>query len=224
MTRHDCVVVPGWGAFIANYVPARYSEEEMTMYRPCRTIGFNASVTHNDGLRREGLSYDAAMRFIADSVMTFRQQLSMDCEVSMGRIGYFRRNQGQYIEFVPFKQDNASDRFFGLADMEIKQVDVLEQERAEQEAVVEAPAAIVPRERNLFSRKATRIAASVAVLIGLGIVLSTPVIVNHDQASMGITVTAPNLREAVDTVYRCADVIHFDDMHFRHDIAAKALK
>ena len=206
MTRHDCVVVPGWGAFIANYVPARYSEEEMTMYRPCRTIGFNASVTHNDGLlvqslmRREGLSYDAAMRFIADSVMTFRQQLSMDCEVSMGRIGYFRRNQGQYIEFVPFKQDNASDRFFGLADMEIKQVDVLEQERAEQEAVAEAPAAIVPRERNLFSRKATRIAASVAVLIGLGIVLSTPVIVNHDQASMGITVTAPQAQQLGPTV------------------------
>ena len=208
MTCHDCVVVPGWGAFIANYSPARYSEDEMKMFRPCRAIGFNAGVTHNDGLlvqslmRREGLDYDEAMRFIADSVMTFRQQLSMDCEVSMGRLGYFRRNQGQYIEFVPFNQVIASDQFFGLSDLDIKQVGLLEQERAEQEAAAEAPAAVVPRERNLFTRKASRIAASVAVLIGLSVVLTTPIIVNHDQdkASMGITVTAPKTQQLAPTV------------------------
>lgn len=41
---------------------------------------------------------------------------------------------------------------------------------------------------------------------------------------LGVTITAPTLREAVDKVYRCVEVIHFDDMHFRKDIAAKALK
>ena len=39
----------------------------------------------------------------------------------------------------------------------------------------------------------------------------------------GVTITAPTLREAVDKVYRCVEVIHFDDMHFRKDIAYKAL-
>ncbi|MBR1647695.1 MAG: phosphoribosylamine--glycine ligase [Selenomonadaceae bacterium] len=49
-------------------------------------------------------------------------------------------------------------------------------------------------------------------------------LVTNGGRVLGVTVTAPNLREAVDKVYRCADVIHFDDMHFRRDIAAKALK
>ncbi len=202
MTRHDCVVVPSWGAFIANYSAARYEETGSLLERPRRAIGFNASVNHNDGLlaqslmRREGLGYDEAMRFIADSVTTFRQQLAMDSEVSMGRLGYFRRNQGRFIEFVPFGSSNTCDQFYGLDDLSIKTVDMLEQERVEREAADHR--AIIPKERNLFSRKATQIAASIAVLIGLGIMLSTPIIVDrnhHDMAAMAPTVTAPQAQQ-----------------------------
>jgi len=204
MTRHDCVAIPGWGAFIANYASARYDEGQELMERPRRDIGFNASATHNDGLlaqslmRREGIEYDEAMRFIADSVTTFRQQLSLGSEVSMGRLGYFRRNDGEHIEFVPFQDEHACNRYYGLTDLDIKTVSVLEQELAEQETA----ATIVPKQRNLFSRKATRIAASVAVLIGLGVVLTTPIIVdrNHDMASMAPEVSAPQAQQLGVTV------------------------
>lgn len=199
MMRYDCVVVPGWGAFIANYCAAHYDEDNSCWKRPHRTIGFNASVNHNDGLlaqslvRREGLNYDEAMAFIADSVTTFRQQLSMDCEVSMGRLGYFRSSQGQYIEFVPFYQDNASDRYYGLADLECPTVETLER----QEAIDDDSTAIVPNERNIFSRKATQIAASIAVLLGLGVMLSTPMIVDRNlhEASITPTVKAPQAQQ-----------------------------
>lgn len=195
--RHDCVAIPGWGSFIANYSAASYDDEQEVMQHPRRSIGFNASASHNDGLlaqslmRREGLEYDDAMRFIADSVATFRQQLSMDCEVSMGRLGYFRRNDSHHIEFVPFADDEARDRFYGLTDLDIKTVTTLEQE--EQEVAT----ATVPERRNLFSRRATRIAASVAVLVGLGIVLTTPIIVdrNHEMASMVPEVSGPQAQQ-----------------------------
>lgn len=202
MTRHDCVVVPGWGAFIANYSVPRYDDAVSLLERPHRALGFNASVNHNDGLlaqslmRREGLIYEEAMRFIADSVTTFRQQLAMDCEVSMGRLGYFRRNQGRYIEFVPFCNTNPCDQYFGLDNLPIKTVAALELERAEREA--DEQRAIVPKGRNLFSRKAAQIAASIAVLIGLGIVLSTPIIVDRshqDMAAIAPTVTAPQAQQ-----------------------------
>lgn len=201
ITRHDCVVVPGWGAFIANYDASSYDAECGVMSRPRRSIGFNASVSHNDGLlahsivRREGIDYNEAMKFIADSVTTFRQQLAMDCEVSIGRLGYFRRNSGRFIEFVPFYHANGTDQFFGLDDMEIKDVATLEREVAVPD---ESVAAIVPAARNLFIRKASRIAASVAVLIGLGVVLTTPMIVDRNQqnlASMAPTVSAPQSQQ-----------------------------
>lgn len=207
ITCHDCVVVPGWGAFIANYDASTYDATKNVMARPRRSIGFNASVSHNDGLlaqslmRREGIGYNVAMKFIADSVTTFRQQLSLDSEVSMGRLGYFRRNEGRFIEFVPFYHANGSDQFYGLGDLEIKDVATLERDAtaAEEESV----AAIVPKERNLFSRKAIRTAASAAVLLGLGVLLSTPIIVDREQqsmASMAPVLTAPQPQQLGVTV------------------------
>lgn len=63
-----------------------------------------------------------------------------------------------------------------------------------------------------------------AIIFHAGTKILDGELVTNGGRVLGVTVTAPNLREAVDKVYRCADVIHFDDMHFRRDIAAKALK
>lgn len=41
---------------------------------------------------------------------------------------------------------------------------------------------------------------------------------------LGVTVTALDLKQAIEKVYKCVEVIHFDNMHYRKDIAAKALK
>ena len=203
LTRHDCVALPGWGTFLAHYSPARYLEGQEVMEHPRRAIGFNSMATYNDGLlaqsimRREGLSYDDAMRFITDSVATFHQQLAKGCEVSMGRLGHFSNNEGRY-EFIPFQGDELCDQFYGLANLDIKTISAIEQEAIEQEVQTTA----VPHERNLFSRKAVRIAASIAVLIGLGIVLTTPIIVDrsHNMASMSPEVSAPQPQQLGVTV------------------------
>ena len=41
---------------------------------------------------------------------------------------------------------------------------------------------------------------------------------------LGVTVTEKNLRQAIDKVYKCVDVINFEDMHYRKDIAAKGIR
>jgi phosphoribosylamine--glycine ligase len=40
---------------------------------------------------------------------------------------------------------------------------------------------------------------------------------------LSVTATAPDLREAIARAYRAAAKIHFDDMHYRRDIGARAL-
>lgn len=206
MTRHDCVVVPGWGAFIANYCPARYDDGREAMAHPRREVGFNADVTHNDGLlvqsimRREGMTYDDAARFVADSVAAYRQQLSADNEVSMGHLGYFRRNDGRYIEFVPFRHANNCDGYFGLADVDIKSVAALERAMTDNDVADGSP--VIGTDHNPFLR-AVRIAASVAVLVGLGVVLTTPIVAHRDSqemASMAPKVTAPQAQTLDVTV------------------------
>ena len=115
----------------------------------------------------------------------------------MGRLGHFSNNEGRY-EFVPFQGDELFDQFYGLANIDIKTVSAIEQEAIEQEVQTTA----VPHERNLFSRKAVRIAASIAVLIGLGVVLSTPIIVDrsHNMASISPEVSAPQPQKLEVTV------------------------
>lgn len=49
-------------------------------------------------------------------------------------------------------------------------------------------------------------------------------LVTNGGRVLGVTVTASNIRAAIDKAYKCVDVIHFDNMHYRRDIAAKALK
>lgn len=41
---------------------------------------------------------------------------------------------------------------------------------------------------------------------------------------LGVTVTAENIQAAIEKVYKCVDVISFENMHYRKDIAARALK
>lgn len=40
---------------------------------------------------------------------------------------------------------------------------------------------------------------------------------------LGVTVTEKNIHVAIEKVYKCVDVIHFENMHYRKDIAKKAL-
>mgnify|MGYP003287733752 CR=1 FL=1 len=67
---NDCVILPGFGGFIAHTVPAYYASEEHLYYPPTRNISFNASITMNDGLLAQPMMLSAATKskilFIVD--------------------------------------------------------------------------------------------------------------------------------------------------------------
>ena len=63
-----------------------------------------------------------------------------------------------------------------------------------------------------------------AMIFHAGTKLNGKELITSGGRVLGVTITAPTLREAVDQVYKCVEVIHFDDVHYRKDIAARALK
>ena len=63
-----------------------------------------------------------------------------------------------------------------------------------------------------------------AMIFHAGTKISNDELLTSGGRVLGVTTFAPTLREAVEKVYRAVEVIHFDEMHFRRDIAAKALK
>ena len=192
ISRHDCVVVPGWGAFIAQYQPARIDAASGLIVPPSRAISFNQSVMHNDGLltssivRREKVSHEAALDAIKREVSMLRLQLDTNGEVAMGRLGMFSKDNSNML-FTPSCDSIVSAQFMGLPSVSTRKA-------AEETVVEEKPrrhdVIYVPVSRNIF-----KVAASLILLIGLGITLSTPVLVddtNTDFASISAPkVTAP---------------------------------
>lgn len=185
--RHDCVTVPGWGAFIANYQPARVDSEFGCIFPPCRTVGFNASLTHSDGLltssiaRGNGITYDNASVLIAEEVNAMRHALESGESITFGRLGSFSLNDEGSIVFEPATATNTAPDYTGL--IAVKAVDLAETLKKRNES---ASVYYVPVSRNIL-----KIVASIALLIGLGFMLSTPII--QDEANYAGIATTMNV-------------------------------
>ncbi len=78
--------------------------------------------------------------------------------------------------------------------------------------------------KNLPIDGVTKAKALGAMIFHAGTKIKDGELVTSGGRVLGVTTTAPTLREAVDKVYKCVEVIHFDGVHYRRDIAARALK
>lgn len=199
---NDCVIVPGWGALVAQYQAAMLDEATGMLMPPSRSLSFNPSLVHNDGLiaasiaRRDKISYDKAVAIVNDEVNALRHQVE-DCgEIAIGKLGVFRRNMGGTTIFEPFTLTALSSEFRALKTLNI--VPLLTQARldagltAEGEQPRKKDVVYVPLSRNFF-----KVAASVAVFLGLGFVFSTPMIV--DDATAYASLSVPEIKVPVAT-------------------------
>lgn len=198
---NDCVVVPGWGAFIAQYSASTYIPIASMLRQPSRKIGFNASITHNDGLlansivRRHNISYEQANEIIDSNVAIYRQLLESGSELPFGHMGYFMVNAEGNCEFSPFEHDTTcNDAFFGLAPVSILPLEQLlaqEENHACEAPVVSTTASNDEQRqgrRGWFSSRAVKIAASIAMLLALGVLFSTPIAVHNNQQMASLNV------------------------------------
>ncbi len=175
---NDCVIVPGWGAFIANSQSAIFNEHNVLL-PPTRILGFNPSLIHDDGLlassivRKSGVTYDVAIKQISEAVNSLNHQLNLQGEIAISNIGIFTKRSNDSLLFEPFAKTSASIPYMGLPQTKI--IPILTKVKSD----VEQPKAKKDTIYVPIRRSWTRIAASVAVVLGLGFIFSTP-IVNDD--------------------------------------------
>lgn len=198
--HHDCVVIPGWGALVAQYSPARIDAVNGVILPPSRVLGFNGSIAHNDGMlamsvsRRNGVSYDCAVSAVASEVDALRHQLVADGEVAIPKIGIFKKNNDDTVVFDPFTEMASASEFIGLTAIEVTPI-------AEKHTVSRKKSHEHAKRKDVIylpvSRSIFKIAASLIMLIGLGLVLSTPIVddrVSHASISTPV-VTMPEPEE-----------------------------
>lgn len=185
--RHDCVVLPKWGAFIAGYQPACYDDALGLMYPPTRELSFSASVDYNDGLlassiaRKEGLPFVQAQRIVEEELSSMKHQLSLDGELSLGKVGRFIRQDEVSVIFEPAKKQ----AHIGSAGFEAFTIKPLLNKVREE--AINAGRIEVPR-RGRLSRiglRAVKAAAAVALAVGISVALLRPSFNrNDDMASI----------------------------------------
>ena len=202
---NDCVIVPGWGAFIAAVSPATFSDDGKSVLPPMRNYSFNGSLTYSDGLlessvmRRDGCNRAVATDEINQTVTAWRTMISRDADVPCGRMGYFSFNDEGELLFTPYEKQETCNALFGLTSISLSKLGDKTYNRQEpsvdhkvhQNANEAETEKRIDDERNiaphLWGKRWMRIAASIALLIAMTFVLTTPLSVDHsDHALAGI--------------------------------------
>ncbi len=121
---HECVIIPDFGGFIANYKPAVYSNETHVFYPPSKTIAFNSNLKTNDGLlinhvsKYDGLSYIDARNKVSNFVTNINNELFSGKTFIFKETGSFIK-QNDNIVFSPDITTNRLIEAFGLPTLQL---------------------------------------------------------------------------------------------------------
>ena len=117
---HDCVIVPDFGGFVANYAPAKINSIHARFDPPHRKISFNKFLVHNDGLltaylaKKEEEAYENALQEVKQYALYLKQELRTQKKVRIEKVGLlYQHNDGT----LHFEQVNNAAFFkegFGL--------------------------------------------------------------------------------------------------------------
>lgn len=124
LLSNDCVIVPGFGGFMAHYVGARYDEADGMWLPPYRTLGFNPQLTMNDSLLVQSyieaydISYPDALKRISSEVAEVRSHIDKDGSYSMNDLGTIFVNDEGHWEFRPCEAGILTPELYGLGSIE----------------------------------------------------------------------------------------------------------
>ncbi len=119
--RHDCVIVPGFGGFVARHVPAGIFNSGGLISPPAKSVLFNKNLQNNDGLlanhimEKHLLSYTEANKCIADFVSKSFFMLDSSKRLELENIGILYVDTEKNIQFEPEVNVNYLIESFGLS-------------------------------------------------------------------------------------------------------------
>ncbi|SFE02551.1 SPOR domain-containing protein [Thermophagus xiamenensis] len=192
LTQHDCVIVPGLGGFVANYKPAVIIEERNLFQPPKKEIGFNRSLSHNDGLlanhicRIEKLSWDESNEQIKMFVENFQSKIKKGETIVFEGIGSFRTDALNNLQFTPNYRNQLLPDAYGLFEFHFEPIQNVAIRQKHEEPV-----------KRLLRSRSPRYWSSVAAVIA-GLFLFTPELkmpeqqINTGHIISAVTESHPN--------------------------------
>ena len=115
---NDCVIIPGFGGFVANYKPATIENNQF--FPPTKEIAFNNKLISNDGLlvnfisEAEGIDYFNAKQKLDSFVEETMLNLERNRNVYFEGVGYLHYDSRENLQFEPQVKQNLLVESYGL--------------------------------------------------------------------------------------------------------------
>jgi nucleoid DNA-binding protein len=170
LTKHECVIIPGFGAFIVS-PEASYKDKESGIFsRPASVLGFNPDIRHNDGLlanslsKEKNISYKDATLLINQYVTHLIDRLNTTKSVTINWLGDLSLSPENKILFTPAASLSCNAAYYGFTNLYFPRLtEIRSQEKEINRGIV------IP-----FNRRTVMRVGSVAAAILVLFSISTP--------------------------------------------------
>lgn len=145
LLRHNCVIVPSFGGFVAKPIPAKIDFSKGTMVPPSKSLLFNKQLVNNDGLlineysSLNGISFDEAQATIETKIQGWNDLLKSGGRIELDRVGHLYFDEEKNIRFEQDRFFNLLLESFGLSQIQFlteEDVKIVEKKQASIEPVV----------------------------------------------------------------------------------------
>lgn len=176
---NQCVVIPGFGGFVMQTIPAQFDRQKHLAYPPRQQLLFNIQLNHRDGLLEEsyartyGVSLRKARIMLDDDITAMRHDLVDKRSFSLGLLGEIKLNTGGQVLFIPSIHENSilSAAAYGLtpASMSLRQDrhTTVQQSTAQVKSLIHKPS-YTPEDKFVhlsISKRFLNVAAAVILLL-----------------------------------------------------------
>jgi len=150
--RYECVILPGFGAFLSRKEPAFIDEETQVFYPPKKVVSFNSQLKKNDGLlanyiaASQKVSYTTSVNMIAEFVEKLEESFKEDGKAELENIGRFSYAE-EKLQFEPFGQVNYLTDSFGLDSFKTSAIARETYKKQVEELEEKAPILFTPERR-----------------------------------------------------------------------------
>ena len=154
--KHQCVIIPKFGAFISNRKSAKMADDK-TFDPPKRELSFNASLNSNDGLlmkyvsEQSGIDYKLVEDYINLAVEGWKRILQQEQPLELERIGTLRQTREGRVSFEPANDVNYLTDSFGMGPFVPHEVTTSDLQIAENQIkpTIDPQSILPPEEKSL---------------------------------------------------------------------------
>ena len=174
LCEHNCVIIPDFGGFVANYESAFIDSRTNHMFAPKKSIVFNRSLKNNDGLLvneiavGEGLTFKQAKKELDKYVLNLNESLSLHKKVFIDEVGTLLLTSDEKVLFVQSNSRNHLLDSYGFTTIQYPAIQRTSVQERFEEKIKHIDKAHLPRNKKPWL-KAAAVLIPLLMVSALGI-------------------------------------------------------